>query len=70
MPDYGGDKSKQPDYCKDEWILSSDPVKAARGEGYMKHCPNLKEDGGGFSGERYKCEVCGKSYFLDYDEMK
>lgn len=35
-----------------------------------KHCPNLKEVGGGMEGERYRCDVCGKSYFLDYDEMR
>ncbi|MEH3108937.1 MAG: hypothetical protein PGN22_03095 [Agrobacterium cavarae] len=35
-----------------------------------RDCPNMKEVGGGFDGERYRCAVCGKSYFLDYDEMK
>lgn len=34
------------------------------------HCPHLKETGGGFEGERYRCEVCGESFFLDYDEMR
>lgn len=24
----------------------------------------------GFDGERYRCEVCGESYFLDSEEMK
>ena len=33
-------------------------------------CPNMKEDGGGFDGERYSCAVCGKSYYLDYEDMK
>lgn len=33
-------------------------------------CPNMKEVGGGFEGERYRCAVCGKGYFLDYDDMK
>lgn len=33
-------------------------------------CPNMKEVGGGFDGERYRCDVCGKGYFLDYEEMK
>jgi hypothetical protein len=33
-------------------------------------CPNLQDVGGGMRGERYRCEVCGESYFLDYDEMK
>lgn len=33
-------------------------------------CPNMKEVGGGFEGERYRCAVCGKGYFLDYEDMK
>jgi hypothetical protein len=33
-------------------------------------CPNIVEDGGGFEGERYRCKVCGYSYFLDYEDMK
>lgn len=33
-------------------------------------CPNMKEVGGGMEGERYRCAVCGKSYFLDYEDMK
>lgn len=35
-----------------------------------RDCPNMKEVGGGFEGERYRCAVCGKGYFLDYEEMK
>jgi hypothetical protein len=34
------------------------------------NCPNMKEVGGGMEGERYRCAVCGKGYFLDYEEMK
>lgn len=33
-------------------------------------CKNMKEVGGGFEGERYRCAVCGKGYFLDYEDMK
>jgi hypothetical protein len=33
-------------------------------------CPNMKEVGGGFEGERYRCAACGKGYFLDYEDMK
>lgn len=33
-------------------------------------CTNMQEVGGGMDGERYRCAVCGKSYFLDYEEMK
>ncbi len=35
-----------------------------------RDCPNMKEIGGGFEGERYRCDVCGKGYFLDYEDMK
>lgn len=35
-----------------------------------RDCPNMKEVGGGMDGERYRCDVCGKGYFLDYEEMK
>ena len=33
-------------------------------------CKNMKELGGGFDGERYRCDICGASYYLDYEEMK
>lgn len=33
-------------------------------------CPNIKCTYEGWDGERYKCEVCGLRYFLDYEEMK
>lgn len=35
-----------------------------------RDCENMKEVGGGMDGERYRCDVCGKGYFLDYEEMK
>lgn len=35
-----------------------------------RDCPNMQEVGGGMDGERYRCAVCGKGYFLDYEEMK
>lgn len=35
-----------------------------------RDCANMKEVGGGMDGERYHCSVCGKGYYLDYDEMK
>lgn len=57
MSDTSGDASKQPDECK---ALGS----------YKMACKNLKEVGGGFDGERYRCEVCGESFYLDYDEMR
>lgn len=54
MPDRKGDPAKQPPECK----------------GGSMSCPNLKETGGGFEGERYDCEVCGEHFFLDYEDMK
>jgi hypothetical protein len=53
--DRKGDKSKQPNNC----MVDHD-----------NRCPNLKEVGGGMQGERYRCDVCGESYFLEYDEMR
>lgn len=50
-----GDPAKQPPEC--------DERKSGR-------CPHLKNTYEGFDGERYSCEVCGRSYFLDYDEMR
>ncbi|WP_174058170.1 hypothetical protein [Rhizobium rhizogenes] len=35
-----------------------------------RDCANMKEVGGGMDGERYRCGVCGKGYFLDYEDMK
>lgn len=35
-----------------------------------RDCQNMKEVGGGFEGERYHCAICGKGYFLDYEDMK
>lgn len=34
------------------------------------NCPHMVETGGGFEGEQYRCPVCGKSVYLDYDEMR
>jgi len=53
--DAKGDPEKQTEECKRL--------------GYMR-CPNMKETYGGFDGERYRCEQCGESYYLDYDEMR
>lgn len=50
--------------------IKGDPTKQPPGCKGDSSCPNMKEAGGGFSGERYRCEVCGESYFLDYEEMK
>ena len=54
MADRKGDPAKKPEGC----------------QGTESTCPNIKEVGGGFEGERYSCEVCGEYYFLDYEDMK
>lgn len=33
-------------------------------------CPNMKPEYETYNGERYSCEKCGKSYFIDDDEMR
>lgn len=33
-------------------------------------CPYMKETHSDFHGERYRCEMCGKSNYLDYDDMR
>ena len=45
-------------------------IKEALGCKDNMKCPHMKEVGGGFSGERYRCERCDDSYYLDYDEMQ
>lgn len=44
--------------CKDPNVIDS------------AKCPNMKEVYSDFSGERYRCEVCKESYYLDYEEMR
>lgn len=57
MATHMGDKNKQPPEC-DTSKYTDNP------------CPNMKEVGGGFEGERYRCAVCGATFYLDYDEMR
>ena len=33
-----------------------------------KHCKEVPSTS--MDGERYKCEKCGDTYYLDYDEMR
>lgn len=33
-------------------------------------CPDMKSTYDGFDGERYRCEKCGKSIWLDYEDMR
>jgi hypothetical protein len=40
------------------------------GQTEYAHCPNMRCSYAGMDGERYRCAVCGESYFLDYEEMK
>lgn len=47
-----------------------DPTKKPTECINVTRCPNMKETGGGFEGERYRCDVCGASYYLDYDDMR
>ena len=76
MGDHKGDEAKQPPECKSVFTPFSvdfprDPRSdAPNAEGRWSKCPNLKETGGGMDGEWWSCEVCGKRYFLDYDEMR
>ena len=55
-----GDPSKQPPECGPQKL----------GSGYFRSCPNLKNTREGYDGEGYRCDVCGLSYFLDYEDMK
>lgn len=70
MGDRKGDKTKQPPECEPRFTPHPEPrPKFAVGQGTWSQCPNLKETYAGMDGERYSCDVCGESYFLDYDEM-
>ncbi len=55
MADIKGDPKKQPPEC----TISVN-----------NRCPHIKETYSGMDGERYRCALCGESYFLDYDEMR
>jgi hypothetical protein len=51
-------------------VPSAGAVACGIADPSTRDCPNMKEVGGGFEGERYRCAVCGKGYFLDYEDMK
>ena len=38
--------------------------------GRLDQCKNMRCTYEGLDGERYRCDVCGRSYFLDYEEMR
>lgn len=63
------------------WLAASPPAAPATGDvqnkagkcvgvAGPKMCENLKCTYEGMDGERYRCDVCGRSYFLDYEDMK
>jgi len=54
MADRKGDPLRQPPECK----------------GGSTSCPNLKLVYAGYVGDRYICEVCGESFYVDEDEMR
>ena len=66
-PEHGPRKSDgQPVKCAPVWI----ETEPGRGH-WTPECPNLKETNPtDMSGERYRCAVCGYSYYLDYEDMK
>lgn len=47
-----------------------DEIKQPEGCEEDTKCPNMRCMFEGWDGERYRCEVCGASFFLDYEEMK
>jgi hypothetical protein len=69
------DPAKQPPECKSVFVpFSEESPKTVwdgpNATGRWTQCPNLKTTYEGFDGERWRCEVCGKSYFLDYEDMR
>lgn len=54
--------------------VKGDPAKRVAGckldvTGGRNECPNLKEVGGGFDTDRYRCETCGERFTLYYEDM-
>ncbi len=46
------------------------PNAPGSNRGHWTECPGIKEVGGDMECERYRCDTCGKSYTLYYDEMR
>ena len=63
------DRRGQPVSCASVWIANA---AEPNGGHWSPECSHLQEVGGGFEGERYRCqrEGCGYSYFLDYEDMR
>lgn len=76
MTERKGDPEKQPEICRNPVFTpysESFPMpKGGWGSGVWSKCPNIYEDTSyiDFEGEQYYCDVCGKAYYLDYDDMK
>ena len=49
---------------------NSSPFVEGCPEKHHLKCQNMKCVSETMAGERYRCEVCGESYFLDYEEMR
>jgi uncharacterized protein with PIN domain len=56
MTDIEGDQSKRPPECNTAQRPTS--------------CPHIKCTYEGYDGERWNCNTCGQSFYLDYDEMR
>ena len=56
MADVEGDPSKRPTTCMTATMPTS--------------CPHIKCTYEGFDGERWRCDLCGQSFYLDYDDMR
>jgi hypothetical protein len=71
MSDRKGDPAKQPPECKPVFTPHPEPKPpGAVGQGTWSQCPNLQCTYESMDGERWGCEVCGESYYLDYEEMR
>ena len=56
----------------DQLGLDAEARKCAQGytRGSLDRCANMRCTYEGMDGERYRCDRCGESYFLDYEEMR
>lgn len=53
-------------------MTDEQPQKCSLPKDELLKCPNMKsrENDRDMSGDNYDCKVCGKSVWLDYDEMR
>lgn len=56
MADIKGDPAKRPTTCMTETMPTA--------------CPHITNTYEGYDGERWRCDLCGESFFLDYSEMQ